>query len=156
MTELEGQVVGAVAAKRILSSRGLRSISVCSGSGTCCGSSGSHRSATELTRGLSGLSTRGYCVRIDVVALIAVDVIEITVLPWTGVDVEPYVHRVALMDIHLLQAVGTENTKEAGAGILILRLNDKLLRLPGIARALRDTFLSGIFLDNYSFNFYSL
>lgn len=153
MTGLERQVVGAVAAKRILSSRGLSSISVCSGSGTC---GGSHRSATELTRGLSGLSTRGHCVRINVVALIAVDVIEITVLPWTGVDVEPYVHRVALMDIHLLQAVGTENAEEAGARILILRLNDKLLRLPGIARALRDTFLSGIFLDNYSFNFYSL
>ncbi len=156
MTELEGQVVGAVTAKRILSSRGLSSISVCSGSSACCGSRGSHRSATELTRGLSGLSTRGHCVRIDVVALIAVDVIEIAVLPRMSIDIQPYVHRVALMDIHLLQTVSTENTEKTGAGILILCLNDKLLRLPGTARALRDTFLSGIFLDNHAFNFYSL
>ena len=90
------------------------------------------------------------------VALIAVDVIEIAVLPRTSIDIKPEMHGVTLVNIELLQSVGTEHTEDTCTRILILCLNDELLRLPSIARTLRNTLLSGIFLDNYSLYFYSL
>lgn len=156
-TTLERQVVRTigttVAPKRVLRSLGLPGN--CAWCRTYAGC-GSYGSSTELSCDLSRLSACVHGIRIDVIALIAVDIIEIAILPRTGIDVKPYMHRVALMNVHLLQTVSTEDTEKAGARILILGLNDKLLRLPRITRALRDSLFGGIFLNNHSFHFYSL
>ena len=90
------------------------------------------------------------------IALITVDVIEIAVLPRTGINVKPKMYRIALVNIELLQSVCTEHTEEACTRILILRLDNKLLRLPCIACALGDALLCRIFLDDHSLYFYSL
>ena len=69
---------------------------------------------------------------VDVIHAIGVDVIEVSVLPCTGIDVEPYVHCITFMDIELLYAVCTENTEQACSWVLIFGLNDEFLRFPRV------------------------
>ena len=149
---LERQVVGAFATQWILR-RSRLSCTTLTGLRT---TSRRNRSATKLANWLCRSSTRVHGIGIDVVALIAVDIIEVLILPSMGIDIKPHMNSVALMNIELLQAVCTEDSELTSTRILILRLDDELLRLPRIACTLGDTLLSGIFLDNHSLYFYSL
>ena len=61
------------------------------------------------------------------VALVAIDIVEIAVLPRTGVDVEPYVDGIALVNVELRNPVSAEYAEKASTWILVLGLYDKLL-----------------------------
>ncbi len=85
-----------------------------------------------------------------------VDVVEITVLPCAGIDVEIHVNGIALMQVELLDTIGAKDAEKTRTRILILGLNHKLLRLPGVVGALGNAFFGRILLNDYSFYFYSL
>ena len=90
------------------------------------------------------------------VNLVAVDVVEISVLPRARIDIQPYVDGVALMDVELRDAVSAKDAEHAGTSLLVLGLDDKLLRLPSVAGCLGYALLSRVFLDDDTLNLYSL
>ena len=86
----------------------------------------------------------------------SIDIIEIAVLPWTCVNIQPHMHCITLMNIELLELVSAEDAEQASARILVFRLNHKFLRFPSVTSALRNALFSRVLLDNHPFYFYSL
>ena len=144
---LEGKIISGIA---IVLRRCCRSC--CTGR-SCCRSNRSL--TTQLTCGSSHCSTAN-SVGIYMIDAESIDIIEIAVLPWTCVDIQPHVHCIALMYIELLELVSAEDAEQASARILVFRLNHKFLGFPSVTSALRNTLLSRVLFDDYPFYFYSL
>lgn len=144
---LEGKIISGIA---IVLRRCCRSC--CTGR-SCCRS---NRSLTAQLTCRSCHSSTANSVRIYMVNSESTDIIEIAVLPWMSIDIQPHVYRVALMNIELLELVSAEDAEQASARILVFRLNHKFLGFPSVTSALRNTLLSRVLFDDYPLYFYSL
>lgn len=109
---------------------------------------------------LRGLCTCADGVRVNVIYAEGPNVIKVTVavasVALPCVNVKPYMHGIALMEVKLLQTVSTEHRESTSPGVGVLGLNDEFLQLPGIVRTSRNTLTRGILFNDDSFYFNSL
>ena len=129
----------------------------------CCWSCSACRTRCWSNRSLATQLTHRSChgstadsVRIYVINTESVDIVEIAVLPWTGIDIQPHVHSITLMNIELLELVSAEDAEQASARILVFRLNHKFLGFPSVTSALGYALFSRVLFDDHPFYIYSL